>query len=392
HRILLRLTDRAGVATRSVRLTVSGTAAPGYVRIDPHEPTAFRLSTGASLFPIGCNLAWSEGRGLADFERWIPRYAGAGADWGRIWMGTGWNTFGLERAPLGTYDLGNAWRLDQALALARKNGMRLQLAFDSYNTLRDRINWPEWERSPYNRANGGPLERPVDFWKDEAARKAYRAKLRYAVARWGADPTVFAWEFWNEADGVADYDVSRVREWHAAMGSYLKSIDPYRHLVTTSFGGNGRGAGDESVFALKEMDFSTAHLYGEPDLALATIEAGKRLGKLGKPFFVGEIGADAGGARTEDKEGLQLHDPLWAAIASAQSGGAMMWWWDSYIDPLRLERLYTPARAFVKGIDRGAERFRPVAPRFEWVSAPAEPVRRDLLLIGGPQSWTAATY
>lgn len=392
HRMTIRLTDRNGVATKAMTLRVAASKGKGYVRIDPRDPTSFRLSTGESIFPIGCNLAWADQRGLYDFERWIPRYTKAGADWGRLWMGTGWNTFGLERGPFGTLDLANAWRLDQVLDLARKHGMRLNLAFDSYNTLRDRINWPEWERSPYNKTNGGPLTKPAEFWTSEAARRQYRNKLRYIVARWGADPSVFAWEFWNEVDGVTEYDVEKIRTWHAEMGAHLKATDPYRHLVSTSFGGHGRQAQDEKVFALKEMDFSMSHLYGEPDLALAVVEAQRRLGALGKPHLVGEIGADAGGSRSEDKEGLQIHDPLWASIAGNASGGAMLWWWDSYIDPLGLERLFTPARRFIRDVDRGRERFRSVTPTLDWVTPPPEPLRRDLLLIGGPESWTAASY
>ena len=401
HRITLLLRDRAGQTQRTlapIRIAAGKKPGVGFVRIDPKNPQAFRLSTGQPLFPLGFNLGWAGEKGTGDYRRWIPRYTKAGADWGRVWLSPGWTTFALERPGdrkegrgFGTIDLGNAWRLDQTLDLARAHGMRLNLAIDSYNVLRDRINWPEWERSPYNKANGGPLAKPTEFWTDSAAAWAYRNKLRYIVARWGADPSVFAWELWNEVDGTNDYDAAKIRGWHVAMARHLKSIDPYRHLVSTSFGGNGERAGDAAMFALPEMDFAMSHLYDAPDLAKVVADAQARLGALGKPHFVGEMGADTTGGRgEEDPEGLQIHDPLWTSLATGSAGGPMLWWWDSYVDPLGLEKRLTPARSFLRGIDWGAEGFRRVAPTIAWAKAPAAPERRDLSMIGGPTSWSAA--
>ena len=212
-----------------------------------------------------------------------------GANWGRAWLSPHWTTFALEPKKLGQIDLGNAWRLDYALDLACRQGVRLQLCIDSYNVLRDHVSWPEWERSPHHLL----LKRPTDFWTDPEAQRLYRNKLRYLVARWGAYTSTMAWEFWNEVDGVAEYKLDPIRAWHSRMADYLHRIDPYGHPVTTSYGGSGEGAGDRSVFQLKGIDFTQSHRYDDPDIAMGVLRAQDRLGALGKPHFVGEVGADA---------------------------------------------------------------------------------------------------
>lgn len=398
HRISLSLRNQGRVASFSgPTVHVADTkSVAGFVRIDPGNPRAFRLSNGQSYFPVGANVGWAGERGTRDYEQWLPAYAKVGGNWGRVWMSPSWTTFGLDQPGegqagkgLGRIDLANAWRLDYVLDLARRHQIRLDLCIESYNVLRDGINWPEWERSVYNAANGGPVAKPSEFWTNPEARRAFRDKLRYIVARWGASPYVFAWEFWNEVDGVRDYGVEPIAEWHKEMAAYLRGIDPYRHLISTSFGGNGAGAGDQRLFSLRELDFSVAHLYEAADMPLAVASAQKRLASLGKPFFVAEAGADTTGPREkDDPDGLQLHDPLWASIASANSGGAMLWWWDSYIHPRNLYRHYAPVTRFLKGVDWGLEQMRPVEPKLAFLSPPSQPTRGDLRLEGGPIGWS----
>ncbi|AIE83410.1 hypothetical protein [Fimbriimonas ginsengisoli] len=390
YRISFVVRDHDGTAgSRTLLFRVAGKPSAGFVRIDPSNPRGFRLTTGQSFFPLGANIGWAGERGTRDYDDWLPNYASAGANWGRVWLSPGWTTFALEKPGQLGFDLANAWRLDCVLSSARAKGIRLALCIDSYNVLCDKVNWPEWERSPFNRLNGGVIDQPSQFWSDPETARRYRNKLRYLVARWGADPAVFGWEFWNEVDGVTGYQVEGVREWHRRMGAYLRTIDPYRHLISTSFGGNGSGAGDATIFSLPELDYSVSHLYEAPDAPLAVSHAQRRLGALGKPHFVAEAGADTTGPRSnDDPTGLQLHDPLWASLASGASGGSMLWWWDSYIHPRHLYPLFRPAADFMNGIDWGREALSPVAARPAFLVAPKRPLRRDIRPESGPADWS----
>jgi len=367
YRFSFVVKDRRGTVRKDFpSLNVANGGAPGFVRIDPANPAAFRLSSGQGFFPLGANIGWAGERGTRDYDDWLAEYGKAGANWGRVWLSPAWTTFALEQPHrAGEIDLANAWRLDYALDLASQKGIRLALCIDSYNVLRDKINWPEWDRSPYN----GIISKPSDFWTDPKMAQVYRNKLRYLVGRWGADSSVFSWEFWNEVDGISDYKVGPVREWHRQMASYLRSIDPYHHLISTSFGGNGSGAGDESVFGLSQIDYSVSHLYDAPDGPASVAEAQKRLGALGKPHFVAEFGADASGDRSkEDPSGLQLHDSLWSSLATGSSGASMLWWWDSYIHPRHLYPQLKSVKSFMNGIDWGRAHLKETGARIEFLT------------------------
>ncbi len=97
-----------------------------------------------------------------------------------------------------------------------------------------------WSESPYRNSNGGPLSRPEEFFYNETAKKYAKKLLRYIVARWGYAPELFAWELFNEVQWTGNYPNQskkwreEVIEWHDEIGQYLKSIDPFNHIVTTS--------------------------------------------------------------------------------------------------------------------------------------------------------------
>ena len=386
YRLTFVLRTPAGVATRDATL-VATPGAGGFVRVSPRDGRYFALSDGGPYWPLGENVAWGGPRGLKDYEDWLPKLGAAGANWGRVWLSPPWATFAIEPRKLGEFDLANAWRLDEALGLAAKSGLRLQLCVDSYNVLRDRVSWPEWERSPHRLR----LRKPTEFWDDPATARLYRNKLRYLVARYGALTATMGWEFWNEADGTADYRAAPVREWHARMAAYLHEIDPYGHPVTTSFGGNGEGAGDAATFGLKGIDFAQSHRYDDPDVALGVLRAQARLGALGKPHFVGEAGADAAGDRSaDDPKGYQVHDPIWASLAGGAAGAAMPWWWDSYVGPRNLYGLFGAASRFTKGIAFDREGFVPQSPELSFQGATR--LRRDAVPVADGVGWDPAPF
>lgn len=388
HRLEFVLRTRNGVARRSGPALIVSAGKGGFVRVSPRDRRYFALDDNSSYWPLGENVAWGGPRGTRDYDDWLTKLGAAGGNWGRLWLSPHWATFALETKKLGQIDLGNAWRLDYVLDLARRNGVRLQLCIDSYNVLRDRVSWPEWERSPHRLL----LKSPTDFWTDSQSDRLYRNKLRYLVARWGASTSTMAWEFWNEVDGTANYNVSPIRAWHVRMADYLRKIDPYGHLITTSFGGSGEGAGDRSFFELRGIDFTQSHRYDDPDLALGVFGAEARLGALGKPHFVGEVGADASGDRSgDDHRGYQIHDPLWASLAAGAAGGAMPWWWDSYVAPRNLYDLFGSVARFTKGIAFDRERFRSKTPRLQF--AQSETVTtRDAVLVTDGVGWQPASY
>jgi hypothetical protein len=306
-------------------------------------------------------------------------------------------TFGFEPAGkredgkgLGQLDLGNAWRLDQVLSKAADQGIYTTLAFDSYNILRDRDGYPQWEKAPQNFDNGGPIRIWSQFWTNPTIDRYYRNKLRYLVARYAAFRNVFAWEFWNEVDVIRDFDPAPIQAWHQRMAEELKRLDPYHHLVTTSFGDSN---GVKDIDLLPELDIVNTHHYGSADLAQTIAFQQSRKASWGKPHMVEEIGADAGGPRGDaDPEGLQIHDPLWISLVTGGSGTAMPWSWDNYTEPLNLYPLFGAISRFTQGIQFPEEGFRQTDVELSYQVKPKTARRGDLELFGGPESWSASEF
>ncbi|HWD39833.1 MAG TPA: hypothetical protein VG944_13370, partial [Fimbriimonas sp.] len=192
YQMTFAVRTRTGSFEKTCRLR-STKSSGGFVRISERDRRYFALDDGSSFWPLGENLAWAGHEGLKEYEKWIPDLARSGANWARFWLSPTWTTFGLVQNDASKIDLGNAWRLDQAMLLAQKYGIKVDLCIDSYNVLRDRVAWPEWERSAFNHLNGGPLAKPADFWTDPRAARLYCDRLRYVVARWGASSSTMAW-------------------------------------------------------------------------------------------------------------------------------------------------------------------------------------------------------
>jgi hypothetical protein len=392
--VTLTLKDRTGMI-RSDVLTFQSTASedPGFVRVSKHDHRYFAFDSGKAYFPVGANMCWGNNPGTFSYDSWLPDFGKVGCNYGRLWLSPGFSTFALEQVGkpedgLGTgqFDLGAAWRLDYVLQSARANGLYLMLCIDSYNVLRDKDNSPYWEKSPQNSDNGGPLRVLSDFWTNDRMDAFYKSKLRYLVARYGWDTHVMSWEFWNEVNGVRDYDVPTVRAWHTRMAAALKALDPYHHLRTTSF---SDPIGERSIDEIADLDYTQTHAYGGPDVTGTTMYEQTRKSEYGKPHYVGEVGMDADGPRADlDLKGQQVHDPLWAAIASGGSGGAMCWWWYSLIAPNKLYPLYRSASDFLKDVDFPNEDFRQTDVHVRYDGVPKNPPRKDLVLENGPVSWS----
>ncbi len=351
------------------RLTVTPSRSRGFIRRSSRYPGLFAYDDGRSYFPIGENMCWAGQRGTYDFDRWLGDLHAAGGDWIRLWLtedkcGIEWSgpkVNGNEGMTtrfagyhgVGYYSLENAWKLDQILDTAEKNGVNVMICGGTYGefTTGGFFNEGAWPRNPYNVANGGPCKTPAEFWTNPAARTLYRKRLRYLVARYGWRSNVFGWEFWNEANAPAD--------WIADMARYLKGTgpyagrpaDPYGHLVSTTYG-------NDAIWRLPEIDFTMTHNYGTgniPDYAPVIHSDAIQHTAYGKPHLMAEYGIDWRKPDTDYDpagKGVNLHNGLWSGIASG-SGTGMLWWWDNYIAPKNLYGQFNGVRAFVNAMGAG---------------------------------------
>ncbi len=346
----------------------------GLARVQPEGKRYFCLSDGTPLFLNGLCACWYGRRGTQDYDDWLEAYQKAGINYIRIWM---WpEAFGLEwdRGDKLHYRQDNAWRLDRVLAEAERRGIFVMLCLDYHGIFEVKPDfWGGnnfWTRHPYNATNGGPCQTQNEFFTSDEAKKLYEKRLRYVVARWGAFPNILAWEFFNEIDNEYAYlRHNDVVAWHRDMGRRLRSMDPYRHLISSSFTGGSERA---DLFALPEMDFAQYHSYNEKHPARMQAEKSARFyEKYGKPFFVSEYGTDWKGWKPDtDPHFRALHQAIWSGAFTGAAGTAMTWWWE-HIHSGNLYAHWSALSAFLEGTGIGKAGMRPA--RFENAEGPVLP-------------------
>jgi hypothetical protein len=169
------------------------------------------------------------------------------------------------------------------------------------------------------------------------------------------------WEFGNEFEGWADSPNEIKLPWHREMSDYLRSIDPFGHLITTSFWGH---TGPKEFWQLPNIDIVQTHLYTNDDGNVAvpvrqfSLEQWRN---FAKPHLFGEFGINSGaGTEKQDPEGWGLHNALWAGLFSFCAGGPMPWWHEDYIDPLNLYFHFTSIANFAAGLPLGTARWEPL--------------------------------
>ncbi len=356
-RVLAR--DRTGEACLPEEsFTVVPSKNPGFIRRVQGNPRMFAYDNGRPYFAIGENMCWGGKRGSFDYDAWVPALAKAGGNWIRIWM-CSWNC-ALEWSReargdwrngqyegVGVYSLGNAWKLDTILDVAQTNGLAVMLCLGTYGEFNTGgyFNEGQWKANPYNATNGGPCLTPADFWTNSTARQFYRQRLRYLTARYASRTCIHSWEFWNEARAPATWvgEMARCLKGTAEFAGH--PLDPYGHLVTTTYG-------TPEIWRLPEVDFSQTHHYGQGDVrdhAPVVHQDALACASFGKPHLMGEFGIDWRTADDKyDPEGraINLHNGLWASAFSGNAGGAMIWYWDSYVHPHQLYPQFTPLREF----------------------------------------------
>jgi hypothetical protein len=203
--------------------------------------------------------------------------------------------------------------------------------------------------------------------------------MRYTIARWGYSTSILAWELFNEVMWTDDYDANYpvVAEWHREMASYIHAVDPWSHIVTTS----ARDA-DSLIWSAPGMDINQIHYYG-PGVIDALRSRQSMMRKYDKPNIIGEFGDDWQGGG-EDPAGTVVHQGLWAT--AILGGGAMPWWWDSYIHPKNLYFHWRALADFWRGEDLRTGDFESVP-----VSCAGGPASPSGVRIYPGKTWESST-
>ncbi|MCK9554555.1 cellulase family glycosylhydrolase [bacterium] len=322
----------------------------GNIIVSPEDNSYFEFENREFFFPVGHNLGWASASG---YKKYFRKMSENGENWARIWM-CPWNLAlewtGKDFKGLKKYHLRRASYLDKIIDYAQEKGIYIQLVLNNHGQF-SKTTDPEWDKNPYNAANGGPCPEPNDFFSNETAKNIFKNRLRYIIARWGYSKNLMAWELFNETSYITGFDVKTDTKWHKEISAFIKQNDIHNHLITTSYGARV----NFDTFKLDDIDFSQVHTYTNNITTIIDTEY-ERFSKLDKPFFFGEFGSKLMN-RENDPEGSILHSALWTGLTTPSSGTVMAWWWDSYIQPLDLYKYFKCISNFINDTDFRVEKF-----------------------------------
>ena len=336
-------------------LRVADASTDGYLRLSAKDPRYLAFDSGKPFFAVGINLL---GRDLDTYRHYVGKLAACGGNFIRIWLSP--RTMGIETKQSGprSYAQDKAAQLDALFELCAEKGIYVMACISDFREVNAGRGHSLWQESPYNAANGGPCERPEDFFTDPKAKEQYRAKLRYLVARYGHSPHVHSWEFFNEVNITNGWRTApdTVRAWHREMAAYLRKVDPQGHAITSSFA----GIEDDTLWEQPLMEIVQRHQYidGQRSFARLVADAHGKLRRHRKPILMGEFGRRRNRFAALDRRGVSLHNGMWSAILAGGCGTAMSWWWQ-WIDEQDLWPQFRSVATFIGGIDWPAEAFEP---------------------------------
>ena len=352
----------------SAQLTFSVTAssAKGQIERDPRDDRFLRYSDGTPYCPMGQNVAFGDGNPFNDgshyYEPHFQSMQAAGQNWARVWM----TDFYITAIEWNATHWSGQYAGSASTAMSPPSGSNRSSTLPSSTGSRSSSSSTITGSSAAGSiragttthttpTNGGPVpeDDPAAFFSDPTAKQLFKQRLRYLVARYGAYRDILAWELFNETQFIGRSDKNpfgsqQVRDdlvaWHAEMAAYLRSLDPYDHLITTS----------------SDIDTSAADIWADPNIDLVQVhDYGALSGRdqrfrgyaedlnatYDKPVIIGEFGLSGdprqSPASTRPRpasppdriahlvQGTALHNSAWASAMSAS--GAMSWWWGNYI-------------------------------------------------------------
>ena len=316
----------------------------GFVRLNRTQGN-FSFDTGAPFIPIGENLCWApNGAPLAAYDRWFQELSKQRANYIRVWMAPWLLRLETKETGVGRYDQFRAWLLDALFEKSESAGLFWQLSILNHGSF-SRSQDPDWQNNPYNEALGGMCRLPNDFLTDPRAKATFKRLLEYLVNRWGSNPQLVMWELFNEAD-FGEFKSEDLTAWLGEMSAFLQSLDPNQRPVTTSY----HKKPPEEVYRSPTIDVVQLHVYDERDVPAAFARlVGEARRTFQKPVFIGEFGWIADVMRKFDDIGIHMHEGLWSSLMSGAGGGALIWYWDQYVEPNALERHFRALEAFWRG-------------------------------------------
>lgn len=340
----------------------------GFLEVDSSSNRHFVFSEGGTYIPVGQNVAWytSADRKYYDYLNWFDQMGQAKMNYARVWMAAwGYSIFWDD---VYSYDQrqDNLYSLDRTIEIADENDIYIQLCILHHGMFSQEVNpmWPNSSNTWYTSKYGSNpyseyLSNPGLFFTNDEARSSFKNQLKYIVARYAYSDNIMSWELFNEVDWIETYTALTGTYWHKEMAEYIKSIDPYQHLVTTSVKSDSFLSSTYQVFNLNAIDYVNVHSYGIYNhVSVLPTKQNNGFEVFNKPILYDEVGYSGNGGAdqySKDPNNVTLHQELWAGAMGGGAGTGMNWWWESWIETYDLYDQYTAISIYTSQMNLVAE-------------------------------------
>ncbi len=335
------------------KIAVLENKAKGFIHIEKTQNRNFIYEDGTPFVPIGENIGWytSGTRKNYNFDYYFKKLKEHKANTARIfachWQSTlVWNDSGILDF---SNRLDKAYSMDKIIEQAQQNDIKLILSlfYHCPFVVEKGEPWQLWDSNPFNVQNGGYLKEPIEFFTNPQAIEDTKKLIRYMVARWGYSQNILNWELFNEISWVTGFTPEISDNWHREMANYIKSIDPFSHIVASS-----SAKFDDSINALPELDYINIHAYDLNSYSGEVVKLQREMyKKYKKPVLMEEAsprGTNGIANYTTDSKGMFLHEANWAGVMGFGIGGGLTWWWNDYVDLYNFYYRYTPIAKYVE--------------------------------------------
>ena len=329
----------------------------GQVVRDPRDDRFLRYEDGTPYYPMGHNVAFRRAslstRRRATIRAAFASMDAAGQNWTRIWMTDFYrNAFewSADIGPAGIQGLGSTPAIGISyrtpLDVAEEYGLQVQLVLNDHGQVAAWWTGDGKKTLQRRERRTGPCRPSRGILHGSRRKGSVQAASSLPRRPLHSYRNLLAWELFNEvqfvgSDNANPYYSAQVRDdivaWHAEMAAYLRSIDPYQHLITTS---SDIESSLKDIWADPNIDLVQVHDY-DPELATRDTRFRDYVMSLNaaydKPVIIGEFGI-AGIPENE-------FDPVTARLSTT----ACSTWWKRPTSTTPPGRRRCPAQARCRG-------------------------------------------
>jgi hypothetical protein len=347
------------------------------IKISETYPKYFETVKGETWIPIMINYLPAEDRNNADdtyeftlMEDYFKKFSGNGGNSMRIWIS---NSFlEIEDTEEGKYNASKFDRIDKLLDLAEKYGIYIKFTLQHIRSIASSSN-NEWSNS---RTLAGTFKNIDEYVTTMKGINSYLNRARALAKKYKNHKQIYAWELWNEMDALPN------NTWPGFTRVVLDSVKQIfpNHLVVQTLGSLHSPYAEDTykrLFTYNSNEFVSIHRYldlgtdwgqyaytkGDIDTLESTAIHFAQTYVHDRPIIMNETGAvepnhiGPFNYYKTDREGILIHDMIFAPFFCGAAGSGGMWHWDHYIYPNNLWYHFQRFKNAIADIDPIKEKF-----------------------------------